>query len=867
VSALFRWLVARRLAREWRRALLTVLGVALGVAMFVAIRLASGSALASFTETVDAVAGRAELQVAATGDGFDEALYARLRREPGVLAAAPVVEVHALAAAGDRRGVASDGVPAGERAGFDETLLVLGLDPFAERPFGRLPEGEGGGAMGFELLTRPGTVLVTRRFATRLGLAPGDSLTLLASGAPVVLRIVGLLDAEALQQAMGGNLALADIATVQECFARHGRLDRVDLRIAPGAREAVLARLAATLPASARAETPRARTRQVENLVRAFSLNLLALSFIAVFVSTFLIFNAVALAVVRQRRDIGVWRSLGVTRRRVLALFLGEGLLLGLTGGALGALLGAALSNAALAQVGRTLQSLYLVAEASRLRLDPATLATGLAIGVGSALASALAPAWEAAATPPSATLREGAFVEARRPPYGRLAALGAGLLALAGAVTVWTHVARAPLGGFGAAFLVLAGFSLLAPRWTVATARAAEPLARRVGVAATLGVRAVGPSAARAGVVVAAIMVAVGMMVALGVMVGSFRRTVDRWVTQSLRGDLYVEPVGHRASQAATALPPELVEGARALPGVQAVDTYRASRVAIGDRVASVVGIEFAVQRDHGRLAFSHGEDPRVVLDRALARDGVIVTESFAHHHRVGAGDTLWLPTADGRVPFEVEGVFQDYSTDAGAVLMDRALYARRWHDPRTESLALYLVPGADVEAVRAAFLRLAGPGRWLHVTPNQALRRRVLAVFDETFRITWALQGIAVVVSVLGVVSTLTALVLQRRRELATLRAVGARRGQLRTLVLAESAVLGAAGASLGCVAGWVLALLLVHVINRQFFGWTIQLTLEPWPFVSALVLMTLTATLAGLLPARLATAGETARALRTG
>ncbi len=865
--ARLRWLLFPRLGRERGRAALTVLGVALGVSVFVAIRLASGSALASFRDTVDAVSGRATLEVAATGDGFDERLYARIRREPGVRAAAPIVEVRALARPGHVPEREAGAIAMGTRAGFEETMLVLGVDPFAEPPFARFAARRDslGADLFLRLLSEPRTALVTRAFASRHALAGGDTLSVLASGAAVPLTIVAVLDDPELQQAMGGNLVIADLATVQEVFARHGRLDRVDLLVDEPARDRVQRSLASWLPGSARAEMPRARTRQVENLVRAFALNLLALSFIAVFVSAFLVFNAVALAVVRQRREIGVWRSLGVTRGQVAGVFLAEGALLGLAGGVLGAALGALLAKAALAQVGQTLTTLYLVAHANRLWIDPVTLLAGVAIGVGAAMFSALAPALEAAGTPPAATLREGSLLEARRHGYGRLALAGAGALALAGAVALWTHVARAQLGGFVTAFLVLAGFSLFAPYVTQGAARAADRPARRLGVAATLGVRAVHDAAARASAVVAALMVAVGMLVALTVMVGSFRRTVDRWITQTLRGDLYVETVGHRASLNATALPPELVAGIRALPGVLAVDTYRATGITLGDRLAQVVGIEFAVQRDQGQLGFVGGEDARAVLGRALARGSVIVTESFAHRYRVRAGDRVRLPAARGEVELAVEGVFYDYSVDAGAVLMDRSLYARLWGDDRTESLAIYLSRTTATDSVRSAILRLAGVGRWLHVTPNRVLRERVLTVFDETFRITWVLQAIAVIVSVLGVVSTLTTLVLQRRRELATLRAVGARRGQVRTLVLAESALLGITGASLGCVAGYVLALVLVHVINRQFFGWSIQLHVDPRVFLGALLLLSVTATLAGLLPARLATSARVARALR--
>jgi putative ABC transport system permease protein len=867
-SSLLRWLLLRRWRRERARVLLTVLGVALGVSVFVAVRLASRSAMASFADTVDAVTGRASLQVSAVADGFDERLYSRIRREPGVRAAAPVVEVNTLARAGaPPTATRGEAVEMGERAGYDETLIVLGLDPFVEAPFARLsgdPDSLDVTA-AITLLTRPRSVAITRTLAARHGLQVGDTLTVLASGAPVPLTVATLLGSEALQQAMGGNVVIADIATVQEVFARRGRLDRVDLIVAARDRDRVGAALAAWLPSDARPERPQARTRQVENLVRAFSLNLLALSFIAIFVSTFLIFNAIALAVVRQRRDIGVLRALGLTRRQVVTLFLAEGLLLGTSGGLAGSALGALAANLALHQVGRTLTVLYLVGQATRLWLDPGTLLVGLLIGVFSALVSALAPALEAAATPPGATLREGSRIESGRIGYGRLGIAGGLALLAAGGVAAWTIAARQPLGGFVSAFLLLAGFSLLAPLWTLAAARIASPVARRFGIAATLGARAVRETVARASVVIAAVMVAVGMLVALTIMVGSFRGTVDTWITQSLRGDLYVEPVGHRASQRATSLPPELVAGARGLPGVAAVDTYRASSCVLDGLLANIVGIELEVQRTYGRLQFVGGEDARTVLGRALAGGGVLVTESFAHRHRVRTGDWLTLPAPAGSVRLKVEGVFYDYSSDAGAVLMDRALYARLWRDDRTESLALYLVPGASSDSVRTAFVRLAGPGRLLHVTPNQVLRKRVLLVFDETFRITWALQTIAAAVSVLGVISTLTTLVLQRRRELAVLRAAGALRGQVRTLVLVESGVLGAAGSVLGCVAGLVLALLLVHVINRQFFGWSIRMSVDPWVFVRAVALMTLTATLAGLVPARLAAGRATAGALR--
>ncbi len=872
MSALLHWLLLRRLATERGRTLLTTLGVALGVAVFVSIRLANHSALASFADTVDAVTGRANLVVQSTSDGFPDSVYARLARDPRIEAAAPVVQVSALAKPGGPR--PGGPLPTGDRGEYRETLLFLGVDPFVEAPFVRFEalagdttrRGPRAIARALRLLVEPRTVAITGAFADRTGIGADDTLTVLVSGRPVPLVVSQVLRDENLRQAMGGNVALLDVATAQEVFGRAGRLDRVDLIVPAAARERLRAALAAELPPGVSVDLPQARTRQVENMVAAFALNLTALSFIALLVSMFLVFNAVAMSVLRWRREIGVLRSLGATRGQVTRLFLLEGLLLGATGSALGLALGTLLARGTLAAVGRTLTDLYLVQHANQVRLDGPTYAIGFGLGLVTALASALAPALEAAHTPPGVTMRQGMLLEARRLPVGRWALGGLATLGLAGLVVAWTVREHQPWGGFAAAFLVVAAFTLAAPAFTLA----GETLLRRPaealgGVVGALGARALRDFVARTSVVVASLMLAVGMTVALTIMVGSFRRTVDTWITQTLRGDLYVEPAGHRTSLAATALPDSLVRAARRLPGVRAVDTYRATPLRLGERQVFAVGIDFAVQGRYGHLEFLGGARSADVFREALARNEVIVTESFAHRFRVRAGDTLRVPAPAGDVALRIAGVFYDYSVEGGAVLMDRGLFARLWHDDRTESLALYLEPGADLARVRNAFVALAGPNRVLHVTPNQDLRRRVLAVFDQTFRITFALQFIAVLVAVLGVVTTLTALILQRGRDIGVLRAVGALRRQVWSIVLVESAILGLLGSLLGCAAGWVLALLLVHVINRQSFGWTIRMTVEPGVFVQAVALMVVTAVLAGLGPARFASDRVAAEAMR--
>lgn len=869
MGSLWRWISLRHLYLESGRTLLTVLGVALGVAVYLAIRLANHSAMASFAATVDAVAGKANLQVAGDSSGFDERLYPKIRALPGVIAAAPVVQAYALTAGlGD---VSPRALVKGEEDPHLDTVLVLGIDPFAEAPFGRFEPAENARLReaAFAFLSDPRAAAVTRKgweSLTRGRPAElGAPLHLVVSGRSERLHLRHILESQELQQAMGGQVLIVDIATAQEIFRRYGRLDRIDLIVEPHRREAVAAAIRALAPPNVRVTQPQGRTRQVENMVSAFELNLTALSFIALFVSMFLIFNAVSMAVLRRRREIGILRSLGVTRAGIRLMFLFEGLFVGAVGGLAGLALGTLLARAALGAVAGTLSTLYLVVNAREVVPDPGLYVTAFAVGIGMSLLSALAPAIEASATDPAVTTRQGILIEAQRIPIGRLSAAGLGILVLAAAVALWTVAERRPAGGFVSAFLLLAGFSLLAPGFTLLCERlASPPLRAMAGIEGMLGARYLRESLARSSVAIAALMVSVGMLVGLTIMVGSFRRTVSVWVEQTLRGDLYVEPVGRQVSGSATRLPDPVVQAARRLPAAAAVDTYRAVEIAYNGRIAYCMGIDFDVQAKHGRLQFANGPAAEI-LTRARREDGVVVTESFSYRHRVRPGDTVTLETPAGRARLRVEGVFYDYSTDAGAVLMDYRLYRRLWNDSRTESLAIYLHPGMDPDAARREFIRRVGSRYLLYVTPNQALRRRVLVVFDQTFRITYALQAIAIVVAVLGVVSNLTALIVQRGREIGVLRAVGALRRQVHRMVLVESGLLGLIGALLGCGCGLLLSLLLTYVINKQFFGWSIRLTVDPWLFVQATALMVATALLAGVAPARMAAGRLAAEAMR--
>ncbi|HEU5093147.1 MAG TPA: FtsX-like permease family protein, partial [Nitrospira sp.] len=243
--------------------------------------------------------------------------------------------------------------------------------------------------------------------------------------------------------------------------------------------------------------------------------------------------------------------------------------------------------------------------------------------------------------------------------------------------------------------------------------------------------------------------------------------------------------------------------------------------------------------------------------LRRAADIRGLLVSEVLANRLGVEEGSTLDIMTPSGPAQFPIVAVFYDYSTDGGKLLMDRALYQSLWHDDLVTVFPVYLSPESNIDRVRERITEqlsgAAGAGLPPLVISNTELRKEILEIFDRTFLLTYVLETIAVVIAMLGIVNTLVTSVLERRREFATLRAIGGSAEQIRQLVLWEATYLGVIGIALGLIGGGLLSLLLIKVINKQSFGWTIQMIVPFGALVQAVMLAVIATLVAGYFPAR--------------
>lgn len=829
------WRTLRR--HPWQSALM-VLGIALGVAVAVAVDLANASATRAFEYSTDLVAGRATHQIVAGPSGLDEAIYVELRRQGRIGADIPAAPIVGDLAYSTQLG--------------DRPFQLVGVDPFAEAPFrdylwaaGQAPVAE-----LTALLTRPGAVLLSAGTAARYSLESGDRLGLEVGGHRREAFVAGLLvPVDDPSRRVLDGLILADIATAQELTGRLGRLDRIDL-ILHGDAERLSAELGASLPGGTRIVAIDARAGAVEQMTAAFRLNLSALSLLALVVGVFLIYNAMTFSVVQRRPVFGTLRCLGVTRREVFALVVGEALVVGLLGAALGVGLGVILARGAVTAVTQTIRDLYFVLTVQDTAISPGSLLKGAALGVVATVVAAAPPAWEAASVPARAALsRSGLERRARR----AVGWVGAGSVALAGVgVALLAVPTRSLVVAFAGTLATVVAFAGLTPWVTSLLMRlAAVLLGRALGPLGRMAPRNVVASASRTAVALAALMVAVSVTIGVSLMIGSFRKTVDTWLDQILQGDVYVSAPSRTSTQATTPLDPRVRPIVAGWPGVERVDLLRTATVESGSGPVSVFGVD---NPDFGYRPFLAADGSATRIWAAMEAGAVTVSEPYANLAGLPRhGGTVTLLTQHGWRELPVAGIYHDYVTSGGTIALTLDGYRRLWGDDALTALALRLSPGADADAVARDLADALAPVQRLLVRPNRAVRDEALVVFDRTFAITGALQLLATVVAFIGVLGALLSLLLDRQHEVGILRALGLTGRQLWGLVLLETGLMGAVAGLLAMPTGWVLSLILVHIINRRSFGWTLQMDVDAAPFLTALAVAVGAAVLAGLYPAR--------------
>jgi len=824
----------------WRNAA-AVVAVMLGVALAFSVHLINASALSEFSQAVRSVNGQPDLELRAAQGLFDEAVFARVAQHPDVSVASPVLELSTYAqnASGERLALRVLGVDALRLASVAPELMPL---PAAD-------------ADRFAMFS-PGMVFLNAAARERLA---GATFELQSGVRLLQVSVAGRVAAG------GGPLAVMDIGAAQDLFDRGGELSRIDLKLRAGVdRSASIRSLqsAPDWPAQLRLSEPGDATQRIDQLSRAYRVNLTVLALVALFTGAFLVFSVLSLSVAKRAQQLALLGVLGLTGAERLRLVLYESLVLGVMGSVAGIALGTGLAALALRLLGGDLGGGYFSGIAPALQWSSTAALVYGGLGVAAALVGGWWPARSAQQLPPAQSLKGlGAALGGPRSHW-----LSLGLLAASGALALLPPVAGIALGAYLSVGLLLVGgitalpglIGLLYGRLSPWVAHRALPLlaverARRVRESA--------------GVAVSGVVASLSLAVALTVMVASFRQSVTHWLDVVLPADLYVRTSVSAAASDSAYFSPEFVERVAAVTGVQRVSTLRVTQLLLNPAQPTVALIARDLQ-DPARALPLVGE----ALPVPAGAIGIYVSEPMLDLYQAKLGGPFApLSTAFSTVtktstaasvdrtptaPFFVAGVWRDYARQFGAIAMNQADFVRLTGDHRVNDLALWLTPDASDAAVQQAIRdvpeQVSGAGNLLEFASASQIRTTSLRIFDRSFAVTYWLQAVAIAIGLFGVAANFSAQVLARRKEFGLLAHLGLTRRQILTVVAGEGAAWTVMGSVAGLALGLAVSVVLVHVVNPQSFHWTMDLQV-PWlrllGLCAAVVLAgTLTAWLAG-------------------
>jgi putative ABC transport system permease protein len=811
--------------RYYRRhsllSLLCLMGIALGVGILVAVQLINDSALASFSSTVDFLAGRATHSVVSKYGRIEENLFVRLWSNSKIKAAAPVIQVMANVVE----------VPG-------EPVQFVGIDPFLDRDFRTLLPPPGHAVALSDLFAGPVPgIYLSATLMKRFGLKPANELTVLTAGIAKKVRIIGPIPSSYVPG--GDDLAVLDISAAQDLFGRTGYIDRIDIIAREGAKD-----LLAGLPESLTLTDANGRKATLRSMLYSFQLNLAAMSLLALFVGTFLIYNFSMFSVLSRREDLSLLRVLGVSRGELVGAFVAEAVLLGAVGSIVGIAFGYVVACLSMEKVSSTISNLYFYIDAQRAHLTVPVVLIGLGVGFLATFAGTGLPAMEVALAPPALGVKRQTIEDRAQRLKGLLLAIG--VACFLGSVAASWASRFSVFWGFVSAFAMTLAFALFIPSFLSPFAHYAGTWLRKLfgSLEVFLAARTIRASLSRTSIAVAALAVALSMTLGVDTMIHSFRRSVDAWLEGALQGDLYISPA---TTKWAHPLPDALVRSLSADPRVEALERYSTYSITVNGRPAKLRMIDASVLRDRARFTFLKGK--KGGWDK-MERGEVFISESLGYRFGLDVGDRLELSTPVGPRPFRVAAVVRDYSSDQGTIQIARPVYEKIWKDASVQSVALFLKRGASAAEVRKSIISRY-PSLDRTIVSNSKMRSDILAIFDKTFAPTATLEGVSLLVALLGIATALMAILIERSRDMTVLGYLGLSPKSLARINFYQALFMGLASFIVSIACGLVLAFIIIESINYRSFGWSVDVYLDPWVFARTFVLTSLACAASSVYP----------------
>jgi putative ABC transport system permease protein len=842
LTKLLRRISLKHIKHQKIRTIMALFGIALGVASMTSIDIVNSSVIRSLEDSINRITGRAVLQITGAESGFPETMLERVQNVPGVEYAVPVIETNASLAAGSER-----------------SFVVLGVDVLQDSNIRDYSVTDESSDIPDPLLflAKPDSILLTREMAKREGIEIDQKIQVQTVQGLRTFTVRGLLEPDGPAKALGGDIAIMDIYAAQLAFGKEARIDRIDVSVIRGETlDSMKVRIQAVLPEGYNIDTPAGRSRQIENLMARFRKSMDLISFMALFVGMYLIYNTVSISVVQRRREIGILRALGATQGQIIRLFLAETIALSLLASLLGVGLGLFFAKLSISAVAQTVSSMYGRAQVSELDVSWLSASRNVCIGILASVVAAAFPARSSSHVAPVSAIRSLPYTMNGAVLNKAQKLFSASLIVLTGVIILAykTTGPASPIRNSGtttmAGLCLVLGMSLATPlflQWFIRVYRTIA--APHLGAGGRLAGLNLEKNLTRNAVAVAAVFFSISLSVSSSSMLNSARKGVLDYVDSVDNSDIIITSGHPLATAGAPTIPMPLamLRELEAIPGVRSVDPFRKLFLSISGKRVLLESIDVESWAKNNTCTVIGGK--MMMRDR----DEVSVNETIADRLGLKPGDTMSLPTPDGPKSFVVSSIIVSYASDSGVIFMDMHTYERHWNDHVADMFSVYVRPGHDIAAVRTAIQDHFKSKRKMFVLPALEFRQEIKKMLDRSVVMNDAVNVLTLLIAGFGIIVTLLASVLERTREIGILRSIGMKRSQVSGVVLVESALIGAAGGLLGICAGVITGWINLEGFFRLDFGASMSYHIHYPSVGSALLLSIGLSVLAGLYPAR--------------
>lgn len=799
---------------------LSILGIAVGIAVSSGIDLANKSTLNAFKYSMETITGKAVGHL--TGSEITSSEYFSLRKK-GFKEISPIIEAPVKIK--------------------NRTYILFATDPFSfsgiEKRFSNINYLKDHDISSF--ISRPDSIVIGRKTAEDLGFLKGDTISLDTGSLKKRLKIIGIMEKEK-GSVNYDHILITDISTAQEVLEKYNLISRIDIYNSNDFKklEKLKIKGMTLIKSSSRSST-------TEQMVEAFQLNLSALSLLALIVGLFLVYNTMTFSVVRRQQTIGILRSCGVFKREIFLTILIESILLGLPGTAGGLILGVLLGKGLIFLVSQTLNDLYFAMTITSVSLSPIIFVKGFFLGIIASALAGIKPAYEA--------VNISAAISVKRSTSEKITMKRLPVFTIAGCIMfVITGIlisinTKSIIIGYGSFFPLILGFTLVSPLVVIFFVKIFLSFFKQKDFVFKMGINSIKEDLSRTGVAITALAIAVAASVGVGITVKSFRNTVVNWIEQRIGADLYISSPGLISLRNDNPVPGFLLKEVEKISGIKRINYYRDTKIFTKGSEIRVLGLNVG-RADEKRFRFMEGGSKKDWLDFRKG-EAVFITEPYAMKNMTELGSFLEIPGKNETKKFRVAGIYTDYSSDQGLVSFSYDEFSRFFNTDKLSGISVFIENKDDLEKIRREIIKIS-KGSELIINSNYEIRRSSLEIFDRTFAVANILQVISIIVAFTGIVSALMSLMLEKTKEIGVLRAIGFYPGEIRKKVYTQTFFMGLISGLLSIPLGHIFSWVLINVVNKRAFGWTLDFSFS-WAVIFQALFVSIAAALAaGIFPA---------------